>query len=125
MKPILPPSVHHIMIEKGTEPPFSGEYVHFTQAGTYHCRQCKMPLYSSEDKFNSGCGWPSFDDEISNAVLHKPDADGLRTEIVCANCLGHLGHVFHNEHFTHKETRHCVNSLSLQFVPLNKPSQES
>ncbi|MFM6935934.1 MAG: methionine-R-sulfoxide reductase [Flavobacteriales bacterium] len=105
-----------VILYKGTEYPFTGEYNSFYEKGTFVCRQCEMPLYRSETKFNSGCGWPSFDDQIEKNVKHLLDADGRRTEIICANCKGHLGHVFYGERFTEKDTRHCVNSISMKFI---------
>lgn len=112
----LPEIIRNIVQNKGTEPPFSGEYEHFSQAGTYLCRQCGLALFRSSTKFISGCGWPSFDEEISDAVHKQADADGRRTEILCARCQAHLGHLFIGESFTENNKRYCVNSLSLDFV---------
>lgn len=112
----LTPEEERVIIGKGTERPFTGKYLDNKESGTYTCKRCDKPLYRSNDKFDSQCGWPSFDDEIQGAVIRVPDKDGIRVEIVCANCGGHLGHVFEGERFTDKDTRHCVNSVSLGFI---------
>jgi peptide-methionine (R)-S-oxide reductase len=113
----LTPEEAYVILHKGTEAPFSGEYDHFYEDGTFVCRRCNAPLFSAKSKFDAGCGWPAFDENYPDAVKRLPDPDGRRTEIECANCSGHLGHVFIGERLTAKNTRHCVNSLSIRFIP--------
>lgn len=114
---VLTEEEKRVILYKGTEYPFTGKYYKHKAKGTYICKQCNAPLYRSEHKFDSHCGWPSFDDEIKGAVKRVPDADGERIEIICNNCGGHLGHVFEGEGFTAKNIRHCVNSISIDFIP--------
>ncbi len=111
-----------VIVKKATEAPFTGKYFAFWEKGTYVCKRCGASLYRSETKFEANCGWPSFDEEIPGAVKRSPDPDGMRTEISCARCGGHLGHVFMGEGFTNKNTRHCVNSISMEFIP-DKPTK--
>lgn len=117
----LTPQEEDIILDKGTEIPFSGEYDDFYEDGSFICRRCNAPLFSSEAKFDAGCGWPAFDDTYPNALRRISDPDGERTEIQCARCGAHLGHEFVGEHMTEKNTRHCVNSLSIRFIPLSYP----
>ena len=116
----LTPEEERVIVNKGTEYPGTGDLLKNTQKGTYICKRCNAPLYKSDSKFDSHCGWPSFDDEIKGAVKRIADPDGMRIEIVCSNCDAHLGHVFLGEGFTQKNTRHCVNSISMLFVPDKK-----
>lgn len=116
----LTPIEESVIVHKATEPPYTGEYDDFFEEGVYICRRCQTPLYVSNTKFHSNCGWPSFDQEIKGAVKRFPDPDGQRIEIQCATCGAHLGHVFEGEGFTDKNTRHCVNSVSLRFIPKTK-----
>jgi peptide-methionine (R)-S-oxide reductase len=121
----LTPEEERVIAHKGTERPFTGEYDDFYQDGTFICRRCNAPLFSSKSKFDAGCGWPAFDDSFPNAMRRLRDADGRRTEIQCANCGGHLGHEFLGERLTAKNTRECVNSLSIRFVPSGKELPET
>ncbi len=116
----LTPEETKVIVYKGTEPPFSGEYDDFYEEGTFICRRCNSPLFSSKAKFDAHCGWPAFDENFPDSVKRLPDPDGTRTEIQCSNCGGHLGHVFTGEYLTDKNTRHCVNSLSIKFIPKDK-----
>jgi peptide-methionine (R)-S-oxide reductase len=120
----LTPDEERVLEDKATEPPFMGEYDNFYEDGTFICRRCNTPLFSSKSKFDSGCGWPSFDEYFPNAVKRVPDPDGIRTEIECSYCNAHLGHEFLGEHLTDKNTRECVNSLSIRFVPRAKELPE-
>ena len=116
----LTPEEERIIVNKSTEAPFNGKYDNFYEDGTFICRRCNNPLFSSKSKFDAGCGWPSFDESFPNALKRIPDVDGMRTEIQCENCGAHLGHEFLGEHLTDKNTRECINSLSLHFVPEGK-----
>lgn len=116
----LSPEEEYVILHKGTEAPFKGKYDDFFERGIYICRHCGAHLFNSSSKFHAGCGWPSFDDAVPGAVKELPDVDGYRTEIQCAACGAHLGHVFKGERYTEKNTRHCVNSLSMRFIPDEK-----
>lgn len=120
----LTPVEKKVIEEKATEPPFTGEYDDFFEDGTFICRRCNAPLFSSKYKFEAGCGWPAFDDSFQNAITRIPDPDGIRTEIECTNCGGHLGHEFVGEGLTGKNTRECVNSLSIRFIPRDRELPE-
>ena len=116
----LTPEEERVIVHKATEAPFTGKYDNFYEDGTFICQRCNAPLFSSKNKFDAGCGWPSFDASFTNAIERIPDPDGMRTEIQCANCGGHLGHEFLGEKMTDKDTRECVNSLSIRFIPNGK-----
>ena len=116
----LTPEQEKVIVHKATEIPFTGEYDNFYEDGTFICRRCNSPLFSSKSKFNSGCGWPSFDESFPDAIKRVPDPDGIRIEIECSNCRAHLGHEFLEEGFTNKNVRDCVNSLSIYFIPKEK-----
>ncbi|MDN5846120.1 MAG: methionine-R-sulfoxide reductase [Candidatus Nitrosocosmicus sp.] len=116
----LSPEEERIIVNKATESPFRGKYDNFYEDGTFICRRCNTPLFSSKSKFDAGCGWPSFDESFQKAIKRIPDPDGIRTEIQCENCSAHLGHEFLGEHLTDKNTRECVNSLSIHFIPKGK-----
>lgn len=120
----LTPVEKKVIEEKATEPPFTGEYDDFFGDGTFICRRCNAPLFSSKSKFDAGCGWPAFDDSFQNAITRIPGPDGIRTEIECTNCGGHLGHEFVGEGLTSKNTRECVNSLSISFIPKDRELPE-
>ncbi len=123
-QPPLTESERHVLLHKGTEPPFSGRFLFLSAEGNYCCRQCQAPLYPSDSKFDAGCGWPAFDDALPGAVERRPDADGRRTEILCRACGGHLGHVSEGEWLTNKNLRHCVNAQALSFQPQSEPGRE-